>query len=100
MKATTIDLEGLPEIKVHKEQVILDQVTIECNSYDFLVEVTKAYYSKISDVEDKEVAYKAVIEAVSEGIDIDILDDIETEVVKLREKVEELEGFIQDMIEG
>jgi len=97
MKLSTLHLEELPEVKVHKEQVILDQLSIECNSYDFLVEVAKAYYSHVRSTEDGERAYKAIIEAVSEGIGIDILDDIETEVVKLREENAELREYLEEI---
>jgi len=101
MKITDITLEGTPEIKVYSDtQVQLDQVTItDTNAYDFMVAMAKAYYQHVLTTEGTEEAYKAIIEAVGEGIEIDILDDVETKVFKLRQQVAELESYLQDLSE-
>ncbi len=103
MKVTDITLEGQPE-KVeyyNDEQLNMDHVTLnDINSYDLTVQLVKAYYKHVVNTENKEDAYKAVIQAVSEAIEIDILDDLETEKVKLQDEVNELKECIQDIIEG
>lgn len=103
MKTIKIDLEGMPEkVEYYNDsQLKIDDISFtDINSYDFTVAMAKAYWKRVLTTEDKESAYKAIIEALSEAIEIDTLDDIETEVVTLREEVQELNDHIQDMIEG
>jgi len=87
MKITDITLEGMPD-KVeyyNNEQLNIDHISLtDIDAYDLTVQFAKAYYQHILKTEDSEEAYKAIIEAVGEAIEIDILDDLETEKVRLQ----------------
>ncbi|MCP4325528.1 MAG: hypothetical protein GY787_27540 [Alteromonadales bacterium] len=98
MKVTDITLEGTPKVKmITEKQIVIDQIVInDSDAYTFVTEVIGAYYELQNKKSDREEAYKAIIEAVSEGIDIDILEDIEEEVKKLRAENEELRGYLEE----
>lgn len=98
MKLADITLEGTPTVTMNNdEQIILDQIVInDSDAYTFTSEVAGAYYRLINRNSCSDEAYKAIIEAVSEGIGIDILEDIEEEVKKLRQENAELREYLED----
>jgi len=98
MKLADLTLEGTPKVTMNNnEQIILDQLVFnDSDAYMFVTEVVGAYYQLVNKNSGKEEAYKAIIEAVSEGIDIDILEDIEEEVKTLRAKVKEYEEWLSE----